>query len=165
MKLRRLVPDGLRRDKLQSGSRQSEGIVVTHVLPKWARVYTGGYECSSAGDKRFSALHARLRDGRTIEEAYQLDVKGYRKYGDHWKLGKGKQPIRDLTHEQLWEEYLGLWRQWACENPSLIEELIHVSAGRPLTDKFANTPVSQARALATIIGERAPSLPEFSIEL
>jgi hypothetical protein len=65
----------------------------THVPPKWARHYTGGYECSSSGDRRFSALSARLRDGRTIEEAYQLDLKGYRKYGNDWRLGKGKLPV------------------------------------------------------------------------
>jgi hypothetical protein len=136
----------------------------THVPPKWARHYTGGYECSSAGDRRFSALSARLRDGRTIEEAYQLDVKGYRKYGNDWRLGKGKLPIRDLRHEQLWQEYLVLWRQWACENPSLIDELQRLSAGRPLTDKFASTPVSQARALSIILSERTPTI-EFTVSL
>lgn len=137
---------------------------MTHVPPKWARHYTGGYECSSAGDRRFSALSARLGDGRTIEEAYQLDVKGYRKYGNDWRLGKGKMPIRDLTQEQLWQEYLGLWRQWACENPSLIEELYRLSEGRPLTDKFASTPVSQARALSIILSERSPQV-EFTVSI
>jgi hypothetical protein len=29
------------------------------------------YEVSSRGDKRFSALYAKLSDGRTIEQAYQ----------------------------------------------------------------------------------------------
>lgn len=32
---------------------------------KWAR--RGGYECSSKGDARFSALNVRLPDGRTID--------------------------------------------------------------------------------------------------
>ena len=44
----------------------------------WARYSPNSYEVSTKGDKRFSALNARLKDGRTIEEAYQLDVKGYR---------------------------------------------------------------------------------------
>lgn len=52
-----------------------------------------GYEVSSYGDKRFSALNARLSDGRSIEEAYQLDVKGYRNLGSDWRLGKGKPPM------------------------------------------------------------------------
>ncbi len=33
-----------------------------------------GYEVSSIGDIRFSALFARLEDGRTIEQHYQCDV-------------------------------------------------------------------------------------------
>ena len=41
----------------------------------------GGYECSSHGDKRFSALFAKLADGRTIEMHYQCDVKGYQPGG------------------------------------------------------------------------------------
>jgi hypothetical protein len=44
----------------------------------WARKAENNYEVSSRGDKRFSPLYARLKDGRTIEEAYQLDVKNYR---------------------------------------------------------------------------------------
>ena len=36
-----------------------------------------GYECSSKGDKRFSALFATMPDGRTIEQWYQCDIKGY----------------------------------------------------------------------------------------
>ena len=36
---------------------------------KWSR--KGGYECSSKGDKRFSALFAVMPDGRTIEQHYQ----------------------------------------------------------------------------------------------
>lgn len=35
-----------------------------------------GYEVSSSGDKRFSALFAKMADGRTIEEHYQCDIKG-----------------------------------------------------------------------------------------
>ena len=31
---------------------------------QWARFAKGGYECSSKGDKRFSAFYALLSDGR-----------------------------------------------------------------------------------------------------
>lgn len=62
----------------------------------WARRVkdpNNGYEVSSSGDKRFSALYAKLSDGRSIEAAYQLDVKGYRAFGSDWRLGKGKPPM------------------------------------------------------------------------
>lgn len=107
-----------------------------------------GYELSSHGDKRFSALFARLKDGRTIEEAYQLDVKGYRAFSNQWRDGKGKPP---LVARDTWPEYLGLWQQWAQENPALIEDLRLKSQGKVLTDKFASTPISQARALAVVL--------------
>lgn len=116
----------------------------------YARRDPNGYELSTEGDGRFSALTAKLKDGRTIEEAYQLDVKGYRAKGNYWKLGKGKPSLRDVN---LWDEYLGLWRQWANENPALIEDLRKKAKGKVLTDKFSNTPISQARALAQILEE------------
>lgn len=115
---------------------------------EWARYAEDGYEVSSAGDKRFSALHALLQDGRTIEEAYQLDVKGYRTQGNDWRLGKGKPPLRPCN---LWEEYLQLWEQWADENHALIIDLSLRAYGKTLTDRFAKTEISQARALATIL--------------
>lgn len=124
-------------------------------MKKWARYSSNGYELSTRGDKRFSALYARLRDGRTIEEAYQLDVKGYRSLGWSWlqaKKDKGVHAPRKLSKEERWKEYFELWQQWAKENPSLIEELRRKSAGRVLTDMFASSPISQARALAEILG-------------
>jgi hypothetical protein len=118
----------------------------------WARFHAHGYEVSSAGDRRFSALHATLSDGRTIEEAYQLDVKGYRQFGDSWRLGKGKKPLREVD---LWTEYLALWNQWADENPTLLYELraIAEARGQMLTDRYASTEINQARALAHILSE------------
>jgi hypothetical protein len=123
----------------------------------WARYPKPGqpyYEVSSAGDKRFSAMWARLPDGRTIEQAYQLDVKGYRKFGDCWKLGKGKPPLEPMSADELWEAYKFLWMWWASENPDLVEELSKLAAGKTLTDKFAKSSVSQARAWAEILNER-----------
>lgn len=116
---------------------------------KYARYAANSYEVSSHGDKRFSALYARLKDGRTIEEAYQLDVKGYRAISNSWKIGKGRPPL-DKTKD-LWTEYLALWKQWALENPELIEDLRQRAKNRTLTDKFASSPISQARALAEIL--------------
>lgn len=118
---------------------------------RWARFAPNGYECSSAGDQRFSALKARLADGRTIEEAYQLDVKGYREYGNDWRLGKGKPPLRHRI--KLWESYLSLWRQWARENPALMVDLAARAHCGILTDRFATRQISQARALAHLLNE------------
>lgn len=120
-------------------------------MPKFtfARFAANGYELSSHGDKRFSALNAVLSDGRTIEQHYQCDVKGYSPGGLNWRLGKGKPPMD--RSKDLWKEYLALWKQWAELNPQLIEDLRARAQGRVLTDKFASSPISQARALAEIL--------------
>lgn len=127
------------------------GVGDTSGTPAWSRVVGNGYEVSSAGDSRFSALHARLADGRTIEEAYQLDVKGYREQGNDWRLGKGKPPLVPMSADEQWLAYRALWEQWGHENPALVEELRGLARGKTLTDRFAATPVSQARALAEIL--------------
>lgn len=116
---------------------------------QWRRY--GGYEVSTRGDKRFSALNARLPDGRSIEEHYQCDVKGYCPGGRNWRLGKGKPPLDRSV--DTWRAYLSLWQQWATHNPALIDELrMRVAAsGGVLTDMFATTPINQARALACVL--------------
>ncbi len=63
---------------------------------------------------------------------------------------------RNLTKEEMedfsyYEGYLPLWKEWAKQNPALISELKAKSAGKTLTDKFAKTKVSQARALTDIL--------------
>ena len=110
-----------------------------------------GYEVSSRGDKRFSALFARLSDGRAIEAHYQCDVKGYMPGGTDWRVGKGKPPLDRST--DTWRAYLGLWQQWAAQNPALIEELRALAAQHDnmLRDRFASTQVNQARALSEIL--------------
>lgn len=134
-------------------ARNNENVV--EALP-WARYAPNGYEVSSHGDRRFSALNARLKDGRTIEEAYQLDVKGYRSQSNNWRAGKGKPPISPISKEELYQKYLSLWRQWGKENPVLLMTLKEKAAGKTLTDKFATTPITQARALADLLKEIQP---------
>lgn len=121
----------------------------------WARYGNPGYEVSSLGDRRFSALFATLSDCRTIEEAYQLDVKGYRCISNFWKSGKGKPSL--YTAADLWPQYLALWQQWAYENPHLMDDLRHKADGKILTDRFATTPISQARALYTLCDSSTPT--------
>ena len=208
-------------------------LMETPVDVTWAKSDPNGYEVSTKGDDRFSALRAKLNDGRTIEEAYQLDVKGYRKGeliedtstlkpGDEitdedgdgfivitdeeyakeggvstdgiptriifkgntqlvvndardavksggiirldtasplykqnksWKAGKGKAPLIPMTTEESYGRYKNLWKAWSIQNPRQLEDLREQSKGKVLTDKFAKTDVSQARALAEILNE------------
>lgn len=122
---------------------------MNHPKIKWARF--GGYECSSKGDSRFSAFFTRMPDGRTIEQHYQCDVKGYDVGGTNWRLGKGKPPKDPST--DLWTAYLNLWVVWASNNIGQMMELRQLAAqhGNVLSDRFASTPINQAHALATIL--------------
>lgn len=131
----------------------------------WERVSSNSYEVSTAGDRRFSALNARFKNGtiifghdvsdRTIESVYQHGVKQ-----DDWitdnnsKTGKPKSNkiIKGNTEDSsYYEGYLPLWKEWAKQNTSLLNDLRQKARGKVLTDKFANTKVSQARALADIL--------------
>jgi exodeoxyribonuclease-5 len=120
------------------------------------------YEVSTQGDKRFSALVAKLGDGRTIEQAW-AEAKGY----PNIKAAKGK--LAKNPNFNYWSTYLGLWQQWAKENPELIRELKKiVDGGAVLTDKFAKTENNQATALSQIIKdfkEEKPSIPSPSSEV
>ncbi len=95
-------------------------MIDTTRLFTWARRSEIGYEVSSKGDKRFSAFNAVLFDGRTIEQHYQCDVKGYDVGGTNWRLGKGKPPLKEVN---LFDEYLSLWRLWAKDNIPLMRVL------------------------------------------
>ena len=131
---------------------------------KWLR-RGKGYEVSTKGDKRFSALCAIMPDGRTLEAHYQCDVKGYCPGGTNWKLGKGKPPLD--SNVDLWTEYLKLWEIWAERHVFAMDELYKRAAlfDFTLTDCFATSPVNQARALATLLNrlhvdKYANSLPK-----
>lgn len=113
----------------------------------WSR--KEGYEVSTQGDTRFSALVAKMPDGRTIEMHYQCDIKGYDPGGRNWRLGKGKPPLQP---RDTWPEYLNLWRTWAARNRTLMADLQRHS-GLVLRDRFATTPINQAHALAVLLDE------------
>lgn len=150
--------------------RTSETQVTFARFPPAGKRY---YEVSTKGDKRFSALNATLRDGRTIEEAYQLDVKGFRNHPQiqaalqHSSFGeifqnktlrsifKGQPPLHKESHESLWQGYKALWQEWADDHPKVMQELGRRTVGAVLTDFYASSPVSQARALAEILNDRA----------
>jgi hypothetical protein len=109
------------------------------------------YEVSSVGDKRFSALYARLSDGRTIEEVYQLSVKGFETITNNWREAKGKPPINGKSFDQLYIDYKNLWILYLSENPKLLFELKARTSARYITDCFASSDVNQAKALFEII--------------
>ena len=133
------------------------GFLPTYLRTVMAIIFTharfGGYECSSKGDRRFSALFARLSDGRTIEMHYQCDVKGYQPGGTNWRLGKGKPPLNPSI--DLYAAYKALWLEWAENHKPEMREL-YVAAKKTngvLSDMFATGPISQARALADILND------------
>lgn len=94
-------------------------------------------ECSSAGDKRFSAFFARLKryDGKTIEEIYQASKKfrnsdGSVTTGHSVKEAKGLKPINPLETREV---YTRLWDEYMQENIALLPVLI---AATGLSDRF-----------------------------
>lgn len=117
----------------------------------WARQHAHGYECSTAGDRRFSPLFARLSDGRLIVDAHEVHLRVDRLRGSDWRLGKGKRALNPRA--DLWQSYLSLWAQWAQENPALMLDLARRARYGMLTDQFARTGISQARALAHLLNE------------
>lgn len=114
----------------------------------------GGYECSSRGDKRFSALYAVMPDGRTLEQHYQCDVKGYDIGGTNWQLGKGKPPLNKEVNTA--KAYLTLWNQYLLANPTYAQELLDLARTKDntLSDMFASTSINQASALACLLSLR-----------
>jgi hypothetical protein len=67
-----------------------------------------------------------------------------------YRTAESKKALEDFTYRNA---YLPLWRMWADMNPDLIQQLKEKAEkeNAVLTDKFADTMVSQARALADII--------------
>lgn len=90
-------------------------------------------ECSSVGDRRFSAMYAVIhaRGGQTIEKIYQASkIFADGSTGLDIKLAKGRKPVNlvasVLLYSQLWDDYLG-------ENPDLAQVLLKFSG---LSDRF-----------------------------
>jgi hypothetical protein len=79
-------------------------------------------ECSSKGDRRFSALYAKIkrRNNLTIETLYQarklFRINGELVSGLSFKEAKGKKP---LNIEDCKEFYRLLWSEYFQENPHL----------------------------------------------
>ncbi len=90
-------------------------------------------ECSSRGDKRFSAFYARV-NGRSIEGRYQAaKVFADGSTGLGWREAKGRKPINIGEVSRLYEE---LWRVYLEENPEL---LIFLREQTGLSDVFGQS--------------------------
>lgn len=90
-------------------------------------------ECSTRGDRRFSAFCARVEryDGRSIESIYQ----GMKVFEDgssnlDWRSAKGKTAVNQAECA-AW--YSHLWDQYIFENPDLLSVL---RAASGLSDMF-----------------------------
>ncbi len=80
-------------------------------------------ECSTKGDRRFSAFCARIkrRGDKSVEEIYQAaKIFENGKTGLTWKEAKGRIP---LNKEDVRKLYSKLWDEYIEENPELIEVL------------------------------------------
>lgn len=72
-------------------------------------------------------------------------------------LGNGTLTEEDKQNISYYTAYLPMWKEWARQNPELIEELRTASAGKTLNDIYArNSVVSQARALTDILEDFTP---------
>ena len=107
-------------------------------------------ECSSQGDKRFSAFYAMV-NGHSIEEQYQAaKVFEDGATGLSWKAAKGRKAVNQEEVCQLYEK---LWRQYINEHPKLLGILLRASG---LSDKFGQPGhMCQATVLWTIRNEHA----------
>lgn len=80
-------------------------------------------ECSSKGDKRFSAFYARIRsrNNRSIEDIYQ-NAKVFENGSTNldWRQAKGKKPV---NIEEVKYLYSKLWDEYIHENPELLQIL------------------------------------------
>jgi hypothetical protein len=90
-------------------------------------------ECSSRGDKRFSAFYARLprRNGMSIEELYQASkVFADGSTGLSWREAKGRKAVNADVCASF---YSVLWDEYIAEQPELLSVL---KAASGLSDMF-----------------------------
>lgn len=87
-------------------------------------------ECSSRGDKRFSAFYAKV-NGKSIEEQYQAaKVFEDGTTGLSWREAKGRKPV---NMDEVSVLYKNLWKEYLINHPALIIGLKQASG---LSDMF-----------------------------
>jgi hypothetical protein len=90
-------------------------------------------ECSSKGDRRFSAFYARIhaRGNRSIEDIFQgAKVFSDGSTGLGWREAKGRQAVNADECAQLYSQ---LWDEYLDEHPELLR-VIRAASG--LSDIF-----------------------------
>lgn len=80
---------------------------------------------------------------------------------DTGKFNLSRDELEDFSYT---EGYLPLWQEWARQHPELIDELRIKAKGKTLTDQFANTRVSQARALAEILNSQSGGVKATTLD-
>ena len=105
-------------------------------------------ECSSKGDKRFSAFYAFV-NGHSIEHQYQAaKIFADGTTGLDWRVAKGRSPI---NCKEVASIYSRLWDQYIREHPDLLPVLTNATG---LSDIFGQDGrVCQATELWRIRGE------------
>lgn len=91
------------------------------------------YECSSYGDKRFSAFYAciKARNWTAIEDIYQrAKVFADGSTGLSRYKAKGRKPVNIVEVRALYSQ---LWDEYIAENPQLVEVLVRQTG---LSDRF-----------------------------
>ena len=130
-------------DVIEFSGQNGEKVLVRvtkelHQLPK----STTAEEWSSKEGWDTSRFEQRVKPQIDKGEAYQMEFE---------YINPSKEAMEDFSYR---EGYLPLWQEWARQNPGLMEELRENAKGKTLTDRFANTKVSQARALADILNSQ-----------
>ena len=130
-------------DVIEFSGQNGEKVLVRvtkelHQLPK----STTAEEWSSKEGWDTSRFEQRVKPQIDKGEAYQMEFE---------YIDPSKEAMEDFSYR---EGYLPLWQEWARQNPELMEELRENAKGKTLTDRFANTGVSQARALADILNSQ-----------
>ena len=93
-------------------------------------------ECSSQGDKRFSAFYARIRflQNKSIEELYQGNkIFDGGETGLNWKDAKGR---KSTNQEQVHKYYSHYWDLYFQENPELLNVIMKYNG---FSDVFGQT--------------------------
>ena len=130
-------------DVIEFSGQNGEKVLVRvtkelHQLPK----STTAEEWSSKEGWDTSRFEQRVKPQIDKGEAYQMEFE---------YIDPSKEAMEDFSYR---EGYLPLWQEWARQNPELMEELREKAKDKTLTDRFANTRVSQARALADILNSQ-----------
>lgn len=129
--------------------------IVDKFIPNKFKEYVESSQINKDNSKDFQDNGGRVQ--QFFRENYNIHLI------NEYFFEKGKhETFEDFSY---YEGYLPLWQEWARQNPELIDELRTKAKGKTLTDQFANTRVSQARALADILNSQRVEKPtEKTIE-